>query len=216
MKELFLRIALPAVFLAALALALPGCDRIINPILDQIVPGWRDEPAAVRPDSVRGDTTFYSYQFQAPSVFGPGWVSGEYPPANGDVVIARIDGDRWILPFFFYPLWYPREDMDFPNHIRLICRTVDGETTEEIRARARAAIERGGAEIAWHAPPDSSVSGVDEPVPRAEFFDVYHPTAELGSSIPADVKLMRFLRELDDSEAFEFVFPYLEWWAEVW
>ena len=201
MKELFLRVTL----LAALAMALPGCDRIINPILDEIVPGWRDEPAAVRPDSVRGDTTFYSYTFRATDAAV--WPVGG---VEGPTVVAVSEERGWFLPDFPpAPYCESCETYDHPvlNRIRLICRDLPDTPEPEVRERARALIAKAGMAILHDFASDTPSPSDSVVHPGKAFFVVYHPEIGLQYRTPASIPFMRRLRALDDTTLFEHVAP---------
>ena len=208
MSKMPLRTLIAAAVLTLAFGVLPGCERVIGPLLDALCPG-RHDPTVVRPDSIRGDTTFYSYTFRTTQT--PGWQYRD----NGFVKIARIRERIWIIPKFhpsFYPT-YVRADWPVANWFRLICNSEESVTSDEVRERAFATIERAGALIYRHLPADSGSDQVDHP--HIEFFDVYHPVMQFRGNIgiPADVPLLRFIRALDDTSAFQYVFPYNEQWA---
>ncbi len=197
-----LRALLVAVAVVA-ALALGACLGV-----DDASVNGKDK-TAFEPDSVRGNTTFYSYQFRVPRP-AIGWpVHDLVAPTK----IAVVSGGHWLLPKFIWSSGEARErDAAVPNRFRLICNTVDSVTTDDIRARAFAAIEAAGATIEIHLSADSTTThplGVYHP--GSEFFDVYHPSAQfLIGRLPASVRLMEFLGALDDTTAFMAVHPFID------
>lgn len=209
---------------------LTGCDRVLNPILDEVVPGWQDHPRPVRADSVRGDTTYYSYQFRVDPGYEALFRDFEFwagPDAivawdDGLVKIARVDGGNWLLPAFYHPLlWRPEDRIAvlFPSHFRLVCKAEDGITTPEVRSRALSVLSEAGAIILEHH--ESAYDEEGEPT-GPDYIDICHPAAphddwrtpsHYGSTswappIRDDVRLMQFIRALDDTATFEFFYPY--------
>ena len=198
-----MRSLLRLLVVAGLAVALgatAGCDRLLDIILDGHNPHG---PAAIQPDSVRGDTTFYSYTFRATETWG--WDSY----LDGVTTLASVTGGSWILPKAGWSDTQWREiDLIVPNRFRLICVSTDSVTSEETRQRAYAAIERAGAVIEIHlraGEAGAHPEGVYHP--GIEFFDVRHPDGNFWLTIPAEADLMGFIQALDDSTAFDYVFP---------
>ena len=183
--------------IALTALSLAGCEQWIDRILDAHNPGG---PAAIQPDSVRGDTTFYSYLFR-----GDGVQFGNYR-----TIIKKVQDKYWI--FKDIPSYYgsdPFADAPVPNQFRLICLREDSVTSEAILQKAYAAIDRAGAIIATHGTIERAV-GCD-PL-GADYFWVQAISGAVDGPLPSDFDLMRFVHALDDTTAFEFAYPVFPVW----
>ena len=187
---------------ATLALGLFGCEQWIDRILDAHKP---DEPAAIQPDSVRGDTTFYSYMFRV-TRYHMGWMG----PADGSVNVIRVREGYWYLKDAYLGTTLELENVPVFNRFWLVCAAVDSVTSEATCQRAYVAIERAGATIRTHLRPNEQPAWY----PGAELFEAYHPAAEHDAGLPASVDLMRFIQALDDTSAFDAVYPFVAVWPD--
>ena len=207
----------------AVLVALTGCEQWIDRFLDA---HSGDDTSIVQPDSIRGNTTYYSYSLRVTPM--PGWTKDD-----GDVVLASVAGGVWLIHTPHYDslnAYFLNNPTPVANHFRLICKSGDSTETVEIRRRAFAAIERAGAQIKFHitGQQDLEEQSVDyygmemSAIPSGlgsdtEFFDVYHPACEYTfdtpHGIPSDVPLLEFITALDDTSAFEYVFPFMPQWV---
>ena len=185
---------------AALLLAAAGCSADFWRLLD-IDDLLDDEPTptTIQPDSVRGDTTFYSYLFRMPMCFSTARPS----------VIAKVEGGVWILPkkvWLGYGDNQALVDMALQNQFMLtVVQSSDPIQQAEMKGRAYLAIAAAGAEI----------MGEPYPGPCDAHFTVRYPvpgtdTPSWRDEIPAEIDILDFIRALDDPEVFSVCGPMLD------